>query len=177
MNTKWVNQKRKNKKMKKLFIVFGSALLVFTSCSTSSTNTAEVIPSQPAPVVIPKEAPKPGSGEESQKRSKTKIKFKKMVHDFGRMKEGEKREFDFEFTNTGKEDLIIEDCKGSCGCTVPEWPKDPIKPGQSAAINVKFDSTKKEKDQEKSVTITANTEPEITTVIKIKAYVEPSAAK
>jgi hypothetical protein len=177
MNTKWVNQKRKNKKMKKLVIVFGSALLVFTSCSTSSTNTAEVIPSQPAPVVIPKEAPKPGSGEESQKRSKTKIKFKKMVHDFGRMKEGEKREFDFEFTNTGKEDLIIEDCKGSCGCTVPEWPKDPIKPGQSAAINVKFDSTKKEKDQEKSVTITANTEPEITTVIKIKAYVEPSAAK
>jgi hypothetical protein len=177
MNTKWVNQKRKNKKMKKLVFVFGSVLLVFASCSSSSTNTAEVIPSQPAPVVIPKEAPKPGSGEESQKRSKTKIKFKKMVHDFGRMKEGEKREFDFEFTNTGKEDLIIEDCKGSCGCTVPEWPKDPIKPGQSAAINVKFDSTKKEKDQEKSVTITANTEPEITTVIKIKAYVEPSAAK
>jgi len=163
--------------MKKLVFVFGSVLLVFASCSSSSTNTAEVIPSQPAPVVIPKEAPKPGSGEESQKRSKTKIKFKKMVHDFGRMKEGEKREFDFEFTNTGKEDLIIEDCKGSCGCTVPEWPKDPIKPGQSAAINVKFDSTKKEKDQEKSVTITANTEPEITTVIKIKAYVEPSAAK
>ena len=163
--------------MKKLVIVFGSALLLFTSCSTSSTNTAEVIPSQPAPVVIPKEAPKPGSGEESKLRPKTKMKFQEMLHDFGRMKEGEKREFDFEFTNTGKEDLIIEDCKGSCGCTVPEWPKDPIKPGQSAAINVKFDSTKKEKDQEKSVTITANTEPEITTVIKIKAYVEPSAAK
>jgi tRNA A37 threonylcarbamoyladenosine biosynthesis protein TsaE len=100
-----------------------------------------------------------------------------MVHEFGRLKEGEKREFDFEFTNTGKEDLIIEDCKGSCGCTVPEWPKEAIKPGQSAAIKVKFDSTKKEKDQEKSVTITANTEPEITTVIKIKAYVEASAGK
>ena len=177
MNTKWVNQNRKNKKMKKLVIVLGSALLVFASCSTSSTNTGEVIPSQPAPIVVPKEAPKPGSGEESQKRSKTKMKFKKMVHDFGRMKEGEKREFDFEFTNTGKEDLYIEDCKGSCGCTVPEWPKEAIKPGQTAAIKVKFDSTKKEKDQEKSVTITANTEPEITTVIKIKAYVEPSAAK
>ena len=177
MNTKWVNQKRKNKKMKKLVIVFGSALLVFTSCSTSSTNTAEVIPSQPAPVVIPKEAPKPGSGEESKLRSKTKMKFKEMLHDFGRLKEGEKREYDFAFTNSGNEDLIIEDCKGSCGCTVPEWPKEAIKPGQSAAIKVKFDSTKKEKDQEKSVTITANTEPEITTVIKIKAYVEPSAAK
>lgn len=110
-------------------------------------------------------------------RPKTKMKFKKMVHDFGKMKEGEKREYDFAFTNTGKEDLVIEDCKGSCGCTVPDWPKDPIKPGQSATINVKFDSDKKEKDQEKSVTITANTEPEITTVIKIKAYVEPSAAK
>jgi hypothetical protein len=105
------------------------------------------------------------------------MKFKKMEHNFGRLKEGEKREHDFEFTNTGKEDLIIEDCKGSCGCTVPEWPKDPIKPGQTAAIKVKFDSTKKEKDQEKSVTITANTEPDLKTVIKIKAYVEPSAAK
>ena len=163
--------------MKKLAFLFGSALVVFASCSTSSTNTGEVIPSQPAPVVVPKEVPKPGSGEESQMRPKTKIKFKKMLHDFGRLKEGEKREHDFEFTNTGKEDLIIEDCKGSCGCTVPEWPKDPIKPGQSAAIKVKFDSTKKEKDQEKSVTITANTEPDLKTVIKIKAYVEPSAAK
>jgi hypothetical protein len=164
--------------MKKLVFVLGSALLVFASCSSSSTNnTTEVIPSQPAPVVIPKKAPEPGSGEESISRPKTKMKFKKMVHDFGRMKEGEKREYDFAFTNTGKEDLYIEDCKGSCGCTVPEWPKEPIKPGQSATINVKFDSDKKEKDQEKSVTITANTEPEITTVIKIKAYVEPSAAK
>jgi hypothetical protein len=163
--------------MKKLVFVLGSVLLVFASCSSSSTNTGEVIPSQPAPVVIPKKAPEPGSGEESISRPKTKMKFKKMLHDFGRMKEGEKREYDFAFTNTGKEDLYIEDCKGSCGCTVPEWPKEPIKPGQSATINVKFDSDKKEKDQEKSVTITANTEPEITTVIKIKAYVEPSAAK
>ena len=164
--------------MKKLAFVMGSALVVLASCSTPSTNNSgDVIPSQPAPVVIPKEVPKPGSGEESQMRAKTKMKFKKMVHDFGRLKEGEKREFDFKFTNTGKEDLIIEDCKGSCGCTVPEWPKEAIKPGQSAAIKVKFDSTKKEKDQEKSVTITANTEPEITTVIKIKAYVEASAGK
>jgi len=177
MNTKWVNQNRKNKKMKKLVLVFGIAILVFASCSTSSTNTGEVIPSQPAPVVLPKAAPEKGSGEESIARSKTKMKFKTMEHNFGRMKEGEQREYDFEFTNTGKEDLIIEDCKGSCGCTVPEWPKDPIKPGQSAAIKVKFDSTKKEKDQEKSVTILANTEPEIRTIIKIKAYVEASAAK
>ena len=163
--------------MKKLAFVLGSMLVVFASCSTSSTNSAEVIPSTPAPVVIPKEVPKPGSGEESQMRPKTKMKFKTMEHNFGRMKEGEKREYDFAFTNTGKEDLIIEDCKGSCGCTVPEWPKEAIKPGQSAAIKVKFDSTKKEKDQEKSVTITANTEPDLKTIIKIKAYVEPSAAK
>jgi hypothetical protein len=163
--------------MKKLVFVIGGTLLVLASCSTSSTNSAEVIPSQPAPVVLPKVAHEPGSGEESIARPKTKMKFKKMVHDFGRMKEGEKREYDFAFTNTGKEDLYIEDCKGSCGCTVPEWPKEAIKPGQSASINVKFDSTKKEKDQEKSVTITANTEPELTTVIKIKAYVEASAAK
>lgn len=162
--------------MKKLVFIWVSSLIVFVGCSTSTTNSGDVISSQPAPVVIPKAPPIPGSGEESQMRPKTKMKFKKMMHDFGRMKEGEKREYDFVFTNTGKEDLVIEDCKGSCGCTVPDWPKEPIKPGQSANINVKFDSDKKEKDQEKSVTITANTEPEITTVIKIKAYVEPSAA-
>ncbi len=177
MSTKWENLNRRNKSMRKLVFVLGSVMLVFASCSSSTTNTGEVIPSQPAPVVVPKEVPKPGSGEESQLRPKTKMKFKKMEHNFGRMKEGEKREFDFEFTNTGKEDLYIEDCKGSCGCTVPEWPKEAIKPGESAAIKVKFDSTKKEKDQEKSVTITANTEPDLKTVIKIKAYVEPSAAK
>lgn len=163
--------------MKRRAFLFGSVLVVFASCSSYPTNSVEVIQSQPASVVIPKPAPVPGSGEQSTMLPKTKMKFKKMEHDFGRMKEGEKREHDFEFTNTGKEDLIIEDCKGSCGCTVPEWPKDPIKPGQTAAIKVKFDSTKKEKDQEKSVTITANTEPELKTVIKIKAYVEPSAAK
>jgi hypothetical protein len=163
--------------MKKLSFLLGSVLVFFASCSNSSTNSGEVIPSQPAPVVVPKVVPKPGSGEESQMRPKTKMKFETMEHNFGRMKEGDKREYDFAFTNAGKEDLIIEDCKGSCGCTVPEWPKDPIKPGQSAAIKVKFDSTKKEKDQEKSVTITANTEPDLKTVIKIKAYVEPSAAK
>ncbi len=110
--------------MKKLVFVIGGTLLVLASCSTSSTNSAEVIPSQPAPVVLPKVAHEPGSGEESIARPKTKMKFKKMVHDFGRMKEGEKREYDFAFTNTGKEDLYIEDCKGSCGCTVPEWPKE-----------------------------------------------------
>lgn len=163
--------------MKQFGILVGLYLVVLTSCSTSTSSSSEVITSQPAAVVIPKPVPEQGSGEQSILRAKTKMKFKKTEHNFGRMKEGEQREHNFEFTNTGKQDLVIEDCKGSCGCTVPEWPKDPIKPGQSAAIKVKFDSTKKEKDQEKSVTITANTEPEITTVIKIKAYVEPSAAK
>ena len=107
----------------------------------------------------------------------SKIEFSKDTHDYGSIKYDADPYCTFEFKNTGNEPLIISNAKGSCGCTVPEWPKDPIKPGQSAAIKVKFDSTKKEKDQEKSVTITANTEPEITTVIKIKAYVEPSAAK
>ena len=159
--------------MKKLAFLFGSALVVFASCSTSTPNNAEVIPSQPAPVVIPKSVPEPGTGEQSALRPKTKMKFKKMEHNFGRLKEGEKREHDFEFTNTGKEDLIIEDCKGSCGCTVPEWPKEPIAPGAKGSIKVKYD-TKRPGAINKSVTITSNAVNEPTKVIRIKGNVLPA---
>ena len=68
-------------------------------------------------------------------------------------------ETDFEFTNTGKNDLVIYDAKGSCGCTVPEYPKEPIAPGKSNKIHVKFDSTNKEGHQTKTVTLTCNTQP------------------
>ena len=75
----------------------------------------------------------------------------------------------FVFTNTGKEPLIISNAKGSCGCTVPTWPKEPIKPGQKAAIKVKYD-TKRIGAINKSVTITSNaTEP--TKIIRIKGTV------
>jgi hypothetical protein len=68
------------------------------------------------------------------------ITFDKLVHDFGNVFQGDKTEYDFKFTNTGKEPLIISDVRSSCGCTVPEWPKNPILPGGSATIKVKYNS-------------------------------------
>ncbi len=83
--------------------------------------------------------------------------FNKKEHDFGVINEGDKVETTFVFTNTGEADLIITNASGSCGCTVPEYPKEPIKPGKTGKMKVSFDSNGKPGMQQKSVNITANT--------------------
>ena len=87
------------------------------------------------------------------------LTFAETQYNFGEIIQGQIVETDFNFTNTGKNDLVIYDAKGSCGCTVPEWPKEPVKPGESNKIHVKFDSTNKEGHQTKTVTLTCNTQP------------------
>ena len=78
---------------------------------------------------------------------------------FGTITEGEKVAHGFEFTNTGKSYLNIISASGSCGCTVPEWPKKPIAPGEKGIINVTFNSAGKNGHQTKDVTIHTNCEP------------------
>jgi len=103
--------------------------------------------------------------------------FDKTTHDFGTIQEGETVTTKFLFTNTGKSDLIIVDARGSCGCTVPEYPKNtPIKPGESQTITVSFDSSNKPGVQQKSVTLSANT-PSGREMLRIKANVTPDPAK
>lgn len=121
-------------------------------------------------------AQKAQPGQESANRPKTTMTFEKNAHDFGTLKEGDRVEYSFKFTNTGKEPLIIEDAKGSCGCTVPVWPKDPILPGKSDEIRVSFNSANKPGAQSKQVTITANTEP-LTSKLTISANVTPDPNK
>jgi len=87
------------------------------------------------------------------------MKFEKETHDFGKIKTGDKVTYEFKFTNTGKSPLIVKDAIASCGCTKPEWPNKPIKPGESAAIKVTFNSLGKMGLQDKQITITANTNP------------------
>ena len=87
------------------------------------------------------------------------MKFDKETHDFGKIKTGDKVSYEFKFTNTGKSPLIIKDAIASCGCTKPEWPTTPIKPGESGAIKVTFNSLGKMGLQDKQITITANTNP------------------
>ena len=101
----------------------------------------------------------------------TSIKFAEMNHDFGTIKQDTENNYVFSFTNTGNEPLIIEKAKGSCGCTVPNYPKEPIAPGATAEIEVTYKPGKQKGNQTKTVTVTANTEPR-TTQLKISANVE-----
>ena len=101
-----------------------------------------------------------------------KIDFSKMVHDFGTIKEGDKVKTDFEFTNSGETDLIITQAFGSCGCTIPEYPKEPIKPGNKGTIEIFYDAHGKSGVQDVSVTIIANTYTGMET-LTIKTTVTP----
>ncbi len=87
------------------------------------------------------------------------MKFEFESHDFGKVKAGDKVTYEFNFTNTGQTPLIISNATASCGCTVPEWPKAPVQPGQGGKIKVTFDSANKEGLQDKQITVTANTSP------------------
>lgn len=102
-----------------------------------------------------------------------KFEFKEMIWDFGKIKEGEKVEHTFKFSNVGKEDLVISKVTASCGCTVPDWTREPIKPGKDGKIKVSFDSKGKSNFVSKEITIFANTNP-VTTSLEIKVFVEPS---
>ena len=83
------------------------------------------------------------------------IKFEKETHDYGTISQGADGSCEFKFKNTGKEPLVISNAQGSCGCTVPSWPKEPIKPGETNVIKVHYD-TKRVGPISKSVTITSN---------------------
>lgn len=98
--------------------------------------------------------------------------FTEENHNFGTIEEGVKAEYDFEFTNTGDAPLIITNAQGSCGCTVPSPPKDPIAPGETGKIHVSFNSAGRPGNQQKTVTLNANTVPP-TKVLRISAQVTP----
>jgi hypothetical protein len=124
--------------MKKLFFSFIAAALFITGCNQSNqTSNNTTASAADAPV----------------------MKFEKDTHDFGKIKQGEKVTYDFKFANTGKSPLIITDAVATCGCTKPDWPKTPVKPGESGAIHVTFNSAGKTGLQDKMITVTANTNP------------------
>lgn len=144
--------------MQKVFIVV--VLSTLLSCGNQSNNeslgTDEISNSASANGKLSEELPE--------------IKFEEEVFDFGRITQGEKVSHEFSFTNVGTKNLIISGASGSCGCTVPEWPKEPILPGGKGVINVVFSSEGKSGLQEKTVTIVTNCEP-ATRVIRIKTEI------
>jgi hypothetical protein len=104
------------------------------------------------------------SKEESLKRieeNRPKILWVSKEHSIGSVKEGDKKEFDFKFKNVGKSPLQITNAQPSCGCTVPDFPKSPIPPGGEGKIHVVYNTMGKPGIVNKSITITANTDPSI----------------
>ncbi len=102
----------------------------------------------------------------------TTMTFEKDVHDFGTIAAGDVVNYTFVFTNSGKNDLQITNAAGSCGCTVPEYPKEIIKPSESGKIKVSFNSAGKSGKQEKSVTITANIAGHYQ-IVRVKSNIKP----
>ncbi len=154
--------------MKKL--VFAAAVLSLMAACNGNNNEA----SYNTDLIT---NPNTASGDNVDKDKLPFFEFVEKVIDFGTITQGEIVSTTFKFKNVGKTDLIISSAQGSCGCTVPEWPKEPIKPGEESKIFVKFNSTGKQGLQNKTVTLVANTLPN-TTVIALKGNVlVPNEAK
>ena len=102
--------------------------------------------------------------------SLAELKMDKLTHDYGNIKQGDNGECEFKFTNAGKEPLVITNCAGSCGCTVPMCPKEPILPGKTGVIKVKYD-TNRIGGIYKTVTVTSNSKGG-NVVLTIKGNVE-----
>jgi hypothetical protein len=113
----------------------------------------EPAPPPPAPAVTDVPAPAP---EGIARVEGPSIHFEKTRHTFGKVKQGDLVKHSFRFTNNGSVDLKISEVKASCGCTVPSWPKNPLKPGESGIIDVKFNTAGKMGKQKKSVTVYSN---------------------
>jgi len=142
-------------------VIFGSFL--FFSCNSTSNKQEEELP---ADIVS---NPNTASGQ-FDLSSLPVLKFEEREHDFGKLLQGETVSFNFKFKNAGKSDLIIAEVSTSCGCTVPSYPKAPIKPGEEGIIKVAFSSKDQKGFQSKNILVVSNTQPN-TTVLRIKAQV------
>jgi len=136
--------------MKKVLLTFGLLAFIAGGAIAQATTT-------------------PAADVKVQNPNAPTMSFESEVVDYGTIEQGADGVREFKFTNNGKEPLIISNARGSCGCTVPTWPKEPIKPGESSVIKVKYD-TKRLGAINKSVTITSNAATP-TKVVRIKGKI------
>lgn len=149
--------------MKKVIFAVGVvALVAFTSCKENASS--KIKSDNVAEAAVRDEAAK----------SVPVMTFEKSEHDFGTIEQGTPQETSFKFTNTGNAPLIITDAKSSCGCTVPNPPKEPIAPGETSELVVKFNGSG-QNQVTKTITVTANTEKG-SELLRIKAFVNPKGA-
>ncbi|MCD8741571.1 DUF1573 domain-containing protein [Mucilaginibacter roseus] len=140
--------------MKKILFTLAASVVILAACNQRNSSNTEGIDTNSNSTAV----------TEVDSANAPIAKFQNETHDFGKIKQGEKVNFEYKFTNTGKSPLVITNATASCGCTVPEWPKTPVKPGESGAIKVTFDSANKNGLQDKLITVTANTVPAQTVV-------------
>tara|TARA_B110000211_G_scaffold222597_1_gene271471 strand:- start:4383 stop:4814 length:432 start_codon:yes stop_codon:yes gene_type:complete len=139
--------------MKKV-ILLASFALVMTACgnATDRIESSTEVENETMMEVLPE------------------IVFEEEFHDFGEINEGLVAEHVFSFKNEGEGPLVISNAQGSCGCTVPVWPRQPIAPGATGEIKVSFNSTGRAGKQDKRVTLTTNAVPQ-TKVLNITSTV------
>ena len=145
--------------MKLNYIIIATSLFFALSCSQTSSKD-----------ISTNDVTNTKTADGSSNGALPEIKFEEETHDFGKITQGEKVAFGFKFKNTGGSNLIIASAAGSCGCTIPEYPKKPILPGEEATVSVVFSSEGKSGIVEKSVTLVTNCEPS-TKIIYIKAEI------
>lgn len=139
-------------RIKVLFLA--SALALLSGCGGDGAGTADGDDSLLSTDLVHNPAT---AGPGDAGRELPLLQFKDTVHNFGVIREGEKVEHTFSFTNGGKAPLLISSANASCGCTVPDFPREPIAPGKDGIIRVTFDSKGKPGLQEKTITVSANT--------------------
>ncbi|MEX2379135.1 MAG: DUF1573 domain-containing protein [Vicingaceae bacterium] len=144
--------------MKRIILIAGIVVFAAVGCNNTSTEDEKVSTD------LVKNPNSASESNEVNEEDLAKIEFKEEVINFGEVSQGEKVKKRFRFKNTGKSNLIISNATGSCGCTVPLWPKQPIRPGQEGEIEVVFDSNGKQGRVHNTVTLIANTQPNKTVV-------------
>jgi len=149
--------------MKKIFLTLSLALtMAFVSCKEDASKK------------INTENVEAAADRDAAAKNVPVMSFEKSEHDFGSITQGTPQETKFIFTNTGNAPLIITNAKSTCGCTVPEYPKAPIAPGEAGELVVKFNGSG-QNEVSKTITVTANT-AKGNELLKIKAFVNPKDA-
>jgi len=139
--------------MKRIFLM-ATVAIALASCQQNAGKKADAISDTTTAATAATAATVPAADA-------AVISFEKDSYNFGNVTQGEKVYYSYKFKNTGKSPLIVLNATATCGCTVPEVPKEPVKPGDEGVIKVVFDSNGKQGLQDKVITVTSNANPAI----------------
>jgi len=157
-----------------------SFFLFWTACQNKSAGVQEIRGGGPNSELVRNPA---SMNMPTDTNDLARITYDEATFDFGTVNEGDVVEHTFFFTNSGKIPLTILNCRSSCGCTVPEWPEEPIPPGGRGVIKAKFNTEGKGREQNKAITVSANTYPNETKVMlvgivkPVKGFREPEKSE